>query len=109
MGHMHSTGCGLCLEFESHWPGAIAVGSRAFVKSVARTVKQRQELEDSAWGESAPVLRDAASGVKPPLLRIKTDRVENACKPLLEVRCNTHDLCPKTVEQVRWELAFSTV
>jgi putative transposase len=47
---------------EPHWTEAIAVGSRAFVDSIAQTVKHRQQLEYSPWGESGWVLRETLCG-----------------------------------------------
>jgi putative transposase len=43
---------------EPHWTESIAVGSRAFVESIAQTVTHRQRLNYSAVGERVWVLRE---------------------------------------------------
>ena len=43
---------------EPHWTESIAVGSRAFVESIAQTVTHRQRLDYSTVGESGWVLRE---------------------------------------------------
>ena len=43
---------------EPHWTESIAVGSRAFVESIAQTVTHRQQLDYATVGEGVWVLRE---------------------------------------------------